>query len=211
VSALRLSFSALRPETTSGQGVELNVGAPSDAQVLALAREDAHAALELVYGAYKVRVYTFLLRFTSDPELSDDIVQDTFTKAFAALPALSREQRVLPWLYRVAHNAAIDQIRRRKRFQWLRLPQLSGTRHEPETADRHAAVPERELIHTILRTMTPENAAALLLHALEGYSYKEIAEIQGCSMTAVRSRIARAREAFRVAYATTEPPRSSLG
>ncbi len=43
---------------------------------------------------------------------------------------------------------------------------------------------------------------ALLLHAVEGYSYKEIAEIQGCTMTAVRSRIARAREAFRREYAT---------
>ena len=63
----------------------------------------------------------------------------------------------------------------------------------------------------MLRTLSPENAAALLLHALEGYSYKEIAEIQGCTLTAVRSRIARAREAFRLAYATTEPPRSSLG
>ena len=55
------------------------------------------------------------------------------------------------------------------------------------------------------------SAAALLLHALEGYSYKEIAEIQGCSLTAVRSRIARARDSFRQAYATTDPPRSSLG
>jgi RNA polymerase sigma factor (sigma-70 family) len=211
VSALRLSFSALRPEPVGGQGVELMAGAPSDAQVIALAREDAHAALELAYGVYKIRVYTFLLRFTSDPELSDDIVQETFTKALVALPVFSREQRVLPWLFRVAHNAAIDQLRRRRRFQWLRLPQLAGTRHEPVSADRHAAIPEREHIETVLRTMTPENAAALLLHALEGYSYKEIAEIQGCSLTAVRSRIARAREAFRVAYATTEPRRSSLG
>jgi len=211
VSALRLSFSALRPDPASGHDAELTIGAPADAQILALAREDAHAALELVYGAYKVRVYTFLLRFTSDPELSDDIVQDTFAKALAALPGFTREQRVLPWLFRVAHNAAIDQIRRRKRFQWLRLPQLTGTRHEPESADRHSAVPEREHIKAVLRTIAPESAAALLLHALEGYSYKEIAEIQGCSLTAVRSRIARAREAFRVEYAPTEPPRSSLG
>lgn len=209
MSALRLEFSALRPDAASGQGVELATGAPADAQVLALAREDAHAALEVVYGAYKVRVYTFLLRFTSDPELSDDIVQDTFAKALVALPTLAREQRVLPWLFRVAHNAAIDQLRRRKRFQWLRLPQLAGTRHEPESADGQTQIPEREHIAAVLRTIAPENAAALLLHALEGYSYKEIAEIQGCTLTAVRSRIARAREAFRGAYATIEPPRSS--
>ena len=207
-----LAFSALRPETKSGAAaMDTVTGSPSDVQIIALAREDAHAALEVVYGAYKVRVYTFLLRFTSDPELSDDIVQDTFTKALGALPGMSRDQKVLPWLYRVAHNAAIDQVRRRRRFQWLRLPQLAGTRHEPQSADRHAAVPEREQIEAVLRTLAPENAAALLLHALEGYSYKEIAEIQGCSLTAVRSRIARARDSFRLAYATTDPPRSSLG
>ncbi len=211
MSALRLSFAALRPEPVNANGVDLVIGAPSDVQVLALAREDAHAALEVVYGAYKVRVYTFLLRFTSDPELSDDIVQETFTKALGALPGLARDQRVLPWLYRVAHNAAIDQLRRRQRFQWIHLPKLAGTRHEPESADRHSAIPEREHIEAILRGLPPENAAALLLHALEGYSYKEIAEIQGCSLTAVRSRISRAREAFRDQYATTDPRHSSQG
>ena len=211
MSALRLQFAALRPEPADAHGVDLIVGAPADAQVLALAREDAHAALEVVYGAYKVRVYTFLLRFTSDPELSDDIVQETFTKALGALPGLARDQRVLPWLYRVAHNAAIDQLRRRQRFQWIHLPKLAGTRHEPESADRHSAIPEREHIEAILRGLPPENAAALLLHALEGYSYKEIAEIQGCSLTAVRSRISRAREAFRDQYATTDPRHSSQG
>ena len=59
MSALRLSFAALKPDPVSANGVEVvALGAPSDAQVLALAREDAHAAVELVYGAYKVRVYT---------------------------------------------------------------------------------------------------------------------------------------------------------
>jgi len=94
VSALRLSFSALRPDPAGGHDAELTIGAPADAQILALAREDAHAALELVYGAYKVRVYTFLLRFTSDPELSDDIVQETFIRAWRHLPQLSADQRL---------------------------------------------------------------------------------------------------------------------
>jgi RNA polymerase sigma-70 factor (ECF subfamily) len=207
---LSLAFAALRPDPTGNEGLDL-AGAPSDLQILVLAREDAHAALEIAYGAYKVRVYTFLLRFTGDPELSDDIVQDTFTKALVALPGLARDQRVLPWLYRVAHNAAIDQLRRRQRFVWIRFPKLTGTKHEPEAADRHEAIPERHHIESILRGLPPENAAALLLHALEGYSYKEIADIQGCSLTAVRSRIARGRQAFREQYATTDPRHSSLG
>lgn len=197
-----LAFAAIRTEGRPGATVPGALGAPPDVQVLALAREDAHRAVEVIYSAYKVRVYTFLLRFTADPDLSDDIVQDTFTKALTALPDLPRDQRILPWLYRVAHNAAIDQLRRRQRFTWIRLPKIAGTRHERARDGEAEALPERELILKVLKTLPPQNAAALLLHALEGYSYKEIAEIQGCSMTAVRSRIARAREAFREEYAT---------
>ena len=197
-----LAFSAIRTEGRAGETVPGALGTPSDVQVLTLAREDAHRAVEVVYSAYKVRVYTFLLRFTADPELSDDIVQETFTKALSALPGLPRDQRILPWLYRVAHNAAIDHLRRRQRFTWIRLPKIAGTRHERARDGEEQSLPEREHIKKVLKTLPPQNAAALLLHALEGYSYKEIAEIQGCSMTAVRSRIARAREAFREEYAT---------
>ena len=63
---------------------------------------------------------------------------------------------------------------------------------------------ERDQVRAVLATLPAEQATAMLLHSLEGYSYKEIAEIQGCTMTAVRSRIARGRAAFRVTYATTE-------
>jgi RNA polymerase sigma-70 factor (ECF subfamily) len=70
--------------------------------------------------------------------------------------------------------------------------------------DLHGSVPERDQVRRILATLPVEQSTALLLHSLEGYSYKEIAEIQNCSVTAVRSRLARARQAFRDRYATTE-------
>jgi RNA polymerase sigma-70 factor (ECF subfamily) len=176
----------------------------SDAQLIALARESKADAIEALYGAYKGRIYTFLLRLLGDPELADDLTQDVFTKAYQALGTLTKDHRVLPWLYRIANNAAIDHLRRKKRIQWLRVGGLLGTREEPVMPDANAAVPERDQVRAVLRGMPVEHVTALLLHALEGYSYKEIAEIQGCTMPAVRSRIARARNAFRVAYETKE-------
>ena len=181
-------------------------GSVSDAQLIALARETPADALDVLYSTHKVRIYTFLLRFLGDPELADDVTHDTFTKAYASLGTLSAGHRVLPWLYRIAHNAAIDHVRRKRRITWLRLGGLVRTAEEPISSDEHGQVPERDLLQSILRRLPPENASALLLHAIEGYSYKEIAEIQGCSMTAVRSRIARARAAFREHYATNEGP-----
>ena len=66
--------------------------------------------------------------------------------------------------------------------------------------DDHGRIPEQAHVQAVLRTLPPENASALLLHAIEGYSYKEIADIQGVTLTAVRSRIARARSAFKERY-----------
>jgi RNA polymerase sigma-70 factor (ECF subfamily) len=199
--AVALAFSALsRDREPRGEGVG-TVGAPADVQVLALARADRHAALEMVYGAYKQRIHTFLIRLLGESELAEDVAQETFTKAFAALAAFPTDQRILPWLYRVANNAAIDQLRRRNRLRWVPMRSIVNTAGEPHAANG-PEVAEREHISVVLRGLPVENAAALLLHALEGYSYKEIAAIQGCSMTAVRSRIARARQAFREGYAT---------
>jgi RNA polymerase sigma-70 factor (ECF subfamily) len=198
---MALSFSALREgRVNGGPGPIEAAGAVSDAQLIALARESHAEAFEMLYASYKGRIYTFLLRMVADPELADDIAQDVFTKVYPLLPGLQHDHRVLPWLYRVANNAAIDQIRRRRRFAWLRMSSLDGTHEEPQTVDDHGRVGEQQHVQRVLRELPPENASALLLHALEGYSYKEIADIQGVSMTAVRSRIARARQGFRKGY-----------
>lgn len=206
-SPFTLSFSA-RDEGRGAPpqgvaGAPEGAGTVSDAQLIALARESHADAFEILYSSYKGRLYTFLLRMVADPELADDLTHDVFVKVYALLPTLTNEHRVLPWLYRVANNAAIDNIRRRKRFAWLRMGSVMNTSSEPQADDDHGRIPEQAHVQAVLRTLPPENAGALLLHALEGYSYKEIAEIQGVSMTAVRSRIARAREAFKKVYEPT--------
>ena len=202
---MALAFAAIEPrEGVSKVPHELRTPGVADPQLIALARESREAALEVMYNAYKARIYTFLLRICGEPETSDDLTQDVFTKAYQALGTLTQEHRVLPWLYRIAHNTAIDHIRRRKRFAWLRVGKLAGTSEEPVTPDQHGAVPEQDQIRAVLATLPPEQATALVLHALEGYSYREIADIQGATLPAVRSRIARARIAFKGAYATKE-------
>lgn len=198
---LRLSFSALSDEGRTPAAVpQAGNGAISDAQLIALARESHVEAFELLYSLHKGRIYTFLLRMLGEPEMADDITHDVFVKVYKLLPTLTNEHRVLPWLYRVANNAAIDSLRRRRRFAWLRIGELPRTAEEPQAADEHGRVPEQDHVQTVLRSLPAENAGALLLHAIEGYSYQEIADIQGVSLTAVRSRIARARSAFRKGY-----------
>src|SRR5437899_7946836 len=176
----------------------------ADARLVAAALESRGEALELIYSAYKSRIYSFLLRLLADPVGADDLTQDVFTKAYQALGSLTTEHRVLPWLYRIATNTAIDHLRRKRRFTWLRVGRLAGTGEDPLMPDQHSAVPERDQIRRILATLPAEQSTALLLHSLEGYSSKEISDTQSCTVTAVRSRLARARKAFRDRYATTE-------
>src|SRR5258708_5818505 len=109
------AFAAFGPNDRVTLGVA-EAGVISDAQLLALAAESQRDALDALYTAYKSRIYSFLLRFLGDPELADDVTQDCFTKAFHALPKLERGTKVLPWLYRVASNTAIDHLRPRKHF-----------------------------------------------------------------------------------------------
>jgi RNA polymerase sigma-70 factor (ECF subfamily) len=183
----------------------------SDAQLIALAREARTEGLELLYRTHRAKIYTFLLRLTGDADAADDCTQDTFVKAYRSLGQLKDDSRVLPWLYRIASNTAIDAARRRKQVRWIPLLSLRDHVDEPHASDDHTPVAERQHIDQTLRAIPLENAAALLLHVLEGYSYKEIADIQGVSMTAVRSRIARARVAFRELHATERPAQSSTG
>jgi RNA polymerase sigma-70 factor (ECF subfamily) len=173
---------------------------PVDAQLIALAKEDRDEAFLLLYNAYRGRIYTFLLRLAGSGELADDLMQETFEKAYKALGRLASDQRLLPWLYRIANNTAIDHVRRRRRFTWLPWIAIRGTAEEPVARDEHAAASLRSDLREVLTQLPPDNVAALLLHALEGYSYVEIAEIQGISMAAARSRIARARAAFKDLY-----------
>ena len=196
-SAAARAFSSLRTEGSSASAALPVAGAPADAQLIALATVSQHEAFDALYAAYRSRIYGFLVRLLGDPELTDDVTQETFTKAFTALPSLERGTKVLPWLYRVASNAGIDHLRRRRRFLWLRSSAVENTRDEPHTGDSAGRIGEREDIQAVLGKLPPENSVALLLHAVEGYSYREIADIQGTSLTAVRSRIARARAAFK--------------
>ncbi len=193
------AFSSLREGHQEPSSVR-EAGSLADVQVLALAAESRGEAIELLYTAYRGRVYGYLIRFLGDAELADDLTQDCFTKAYGAIAKLPRDAKLLPWLYRIATNAAIDATRRRKRITWLGIGRLGGTTAEPRIDDAHGRLADQQAIQTTLRTLPPESAAALLLHALEGYSYKEIAEIQGTTLTAVRSRIARARAAFKDRY-----------
>ena len=104
------------------------------------------------------------------------------------------------WLYRVASRLATDDYRRRRLLQWL--PLISAM---PDPAlGVEASVAERECVRQALEQVSLKYRVPLVLYTSEGYSVNEIAQMLGLSRSAVKMRLCRAREMFRLAYQATE-------
>jgi RNA polymerase sigma-70 factor, ECF subfamily len=144
---------------------------------------------------HETALYRFLFVLTGEREMALDCTQDTFLRAFNNL---SRGKPVnAGWLYKVAHNLAMDRFRKSKREdvaveQLQRLPIEGFDSPERGVAMRDA-----------FSRLTAEDRTVLYLFAVEGLSGREIAERVGISPVAVRMRVLRARERFRMLYGGT--------
>jgi RNA polymerase sigma-70 factor (ECF subfamily) len=174
-------------------------GQTVDQALVARARRGDAAAFTAIFERYHHRIVNYLYGLVHDRELANDLAQDSFLKAYKALPRMDDDLRLAPWLYRIAGNTAFSALRRRKLIRWL--PLLNDG---IETSSADGAIVEAEAVHRALAKLPPKYAAPLLLHSHEGLSCNEIAEIIGISPGAVKTRLFRAREAFRVAYGQEE-------
>lgn len=145
----------------------------------------AHAAFDELYAAYKTPLYNYIYRLVGDREQADDLLQETFVKVYRALDSLPDGPGRTPWLYRVATNACYDVLRRRRLVSWL--PWGRDDAHEP--ASEEAGIGERyalgEEVLDALRQVPPALRAPLLLHAVHGLDYDDIARALGISRAAV--------------------------
>ncbi len=166
-------------------------------------------AFEALVALYEPRIRRMIYGMTHDVQLTQDLCQETFLSAYRALPRMDGEQlHFAPWLYRVALNQVRSEWRRRKHVTLLpfsthigndedadELNELSLLSSEP-FEDR---VLERELIKRVLAQLPANSAMCLLLDA-EGFTYQEIADTLQDTVSAVRSRLSRARQAFQRLY-----------
>jgi len=171
-------------------------GMPHPDEALAVrARGGDAAAFGEIFERYHHRIVNYLYGLVRDRELANDLAQDSFLKAYRALPRTGDDLRLAPWLYRIAGNTAFSALRRRRLIRWL---PLLGDAIVVESADGHVA--EAEAVQRALAQLPAKYAAPLLLHSHEGRSCGEIAAILDISPGAVKTRLFRAREAFRAVY-----------
>lgn len=164
---------------------------------------DAPMAFETLLRHYERPVYGFIYRMMgNNPDDAADLTQETFIKVYRALDRVPPDGNTAAWLYRVARNCCLDELRRRKRTHWMIWDGTHGTPMVEPTLgiDPAAALIRRESDRAVLAAlarMSRRNRDALMLRECEGMSCAEIGAVFGISQKAVKSMLFRARDEFR--------------
>jgi len=164
----------------------------SDDQLVAAFRAGSDDAFTTLHGRYQQRLFAYARQMLGGSRQdAEDVLQDVFVRAYGALRADHRDVNVRAWLYRVAHNRCIDQLRRptppaSEIFEMSRKPL-----HDPfEQAQRREDL--RRLVHDVGR-LPDQQRSALLMREIDGLSYADLAVALDTSVPAVKSLLVRAR------------------
>ena len=147
---------------------------------------------------YQDRLFNSLLRVVKTRDDAQDAAQDAFLQAYQKLGSFRGDSQFYSWLFRIAMNAGLSRLRRKSsKDVSLSTQQEHGYDvTDAATEDPSARLNQEEqqnLVHTALNALPDEYRIVLSLKELEGLKYEEIAEIVGCPIGTVRSRIHRAR------------------
>lgn len=153
------------------------------------AREGDGAAFDELYEQNVGRVYAICLRLTADGPLAEELTQDVFVRAWDKIDSFRGDSRFATWIYRMAVNRVIDEQRRRGR-ETARHEGLDATDIPPV----QPGGPETRVALERAVARLPERArTALVLYAVEGYRYQEVADLLDIALGTVKAHIHRAR------------------
>lgn len=159
-----------------------------------LRTQDHRAFGALVDGQYEP-VRRYITRLVGDVEVAAELAQETFLRAYQALPGLADDSNVGAWLFRIATNLSRQHLRRRRLICWSRLEA-----HHAPSRSLEDDVARRDRVRRALARLPLDQRMCLLLYAWTGYTCAEIGGITGKSTAAVRMCLVRARRRFRAAY-----------
>jgi RNA polymerase sigma-70 factor (ECF subfamily) len=147
-------------------------------------------AFEELVRRYQTSIYRVALRMLGSRADAQDAAQETFVRAWRALPRFRHDSAVSTWLYRIVTRRALDKIASRRTTGTLDEVDL-GAGPDPVQAAEHQ---ERlRAVRQAIAKLPPEQRAALVLREFEGLSYQEVAQVLGASVPAIKTRIHRAR------------------
>lgn len=182
----------------------------SDQEIVALAKEGREAAYRELIRRYERPVFSLILRMVRDRQLAEDLAQETFIKALNAIASYRPEFKFSSWIFKIANNAAIDQLRRRE----VDTLSIDGAPNATSAEDIEATALQvgdkgetplaeleaRELgshIEQAIARLRPEYRSCIMLRHVEGMAYEEIAQLLDLPLGTVKTYIHRARNELR--------------
>ncbi len=180
-------------------------GKPPDETLVVLALDGDERAFARLVRRYQRRLTAFLGQLVGDIELARELTQETFIRAWSALDRFDPSYRFSTWLFRIAHNLGIDQLRRR------RLQTVSLHRRDVDGEDVEVVVPDLEKdplghceneelarsIRAAIEELRPEYRELVLLRHFGGLSYQEIAQFKEMPLGTVKNKLFRAHSVLR--------------
>ncbi len=180
-----------------------------DAQLVRQASAGDRRAYGLLVARYQRRIERLIGRLVRDADLVADIAQETFIRAYRALPQFRGDAQFYTWLYRIAVNTAKKTLIELQRDPLVTETALRSAEDDEDAAPAGgelatAETPESQLaakelgeaVNDAMEALPEDLRQAVVLRELEGLSYQEIARAMNCPIGTVRSRIFRAREAI---------------
>ncbi|HEX8354845.1 MAG TPA: sigma-70 family RNA polymerase sigma factor [Pyrinomonadaceae bacterium] len=176
-----------------------------DSELAALARDGDEPAFEELFLRHRRRVALIASRFFRERHQIEEVVQESFTKAFFALGEFTnrRDASFAAWLSRISFNACYDELRRQKRRPEGALSELDEEESERlrarlrDGADAEGQAVSRDLAAKLLARLSPEDRLVLVMLDVEGLSVAEIAGLNGWTASKVKVRAHRARAHLR--------------
>lgn len=181
----------------------------TDERLVELALDGDEEAFGILVRRYQRRLTAFLSQLVGDLELARELSQEAFVRAWSALARFDPKYRFSTWLFRIAHNLGIDQLRRR------RLKTVSLYRTDAEGTEVEVVVPDTEKdplghlenhalaseLRQVIDELRPEYRELVLLRHFAGLSYQEIADFKEMPLGTVKNKLFRAHSVLRKALA----------
>ncbi len=153
---------------------------------------------------YQERIYSTIYQITANHEDANDLAQDTFIKAFQALPSFQGQSSFFTWIYRIAVNRTLNFKKAKRNRNHFSINDVDARiEQDPEwvafisdnTPVRNASLTElQEFLNKALMKLSDVHRTVVILHDVQGLSHEEIAQIMDCSNGTVRSRLHYARQ-----------------
>ena len=186
------------------------VNPDADAPLIARVKAGDVKAFEMLVVKYQRRIERLIGRMVRDVDLVPDIAQETFIRAYRAIPQFRGDSAFYTWLYRIAVNTAKKALMELKRDPLVTESARASREDEDDNSSRvenelsNGETPDAVLaskqiasaVNFAIEALSDDLRQAITLREIEGLSYEEIAQLMNCPIGTVRSRIFRAREAI---------------